>query len=234
MLPRLILGIAIIIALLWFYQRYQKTPADQRRSFLLQYGLIILAILLVLLAITGRMHWVGAVFGALLPLARRGLPWVMRGLPFLAALRKEHGRSELRSRIVLLTLQHRDQSLDGKVLEGEFEGRELNGMSESELEQLASYCQQQDGYSAQVLNSYLARRFGAQHNADGQYASGQQAGGHAMDRKQALAVLGLGDDADKEAIVSAHRKLMQKLHPDRGGNDFLAAQINTAKDTLLS
>jgi curved DNA-binding protein CbpA len=54
-----------------------------------------------------------------------------------------------------------------------------------------------------------------------------------MSRKEALAVLGLEEDASDEDIVAAHRKLMQKLHPDRGGNDYLAAKVNQAKDLLL-
>lgn len=56
----------------------------------------------------------------------------------------------------------------------------------------------------------------------------------AMNREQALAVLGLTDQPNEEDIVAAHRKLMQKCHPDRGGNDYLASQLNAAKDFLIN
>ena len=55
----------------------------------------------------------------------------------------------------------------------------------------------------------------------------------AMSTEEALDILGLKTDCTDEDIKTAHRRMMQKNHPDRGGSDYLAAQINTAKDVLL-
>ncbi|MBK1694484.1 hypothetical protein CKO09_06985 [Chromatium weissei] len=56
--------------------------------------------------------------------------------------------------------------------------------------------------------------------------------GHLSDA-EARAILGVAANADAETIRAAHRRLMQRLHPDRGGSDCLAAQINAAKQRLI-
>lgn len=54
-----------------------------------------------------------------------------------------------------------------------------------------------------------------------------------MSTEEARRILGVDADADEQTIVQAHRRLMQKVHPDRGGTDDLAAQVNEAKARLM-
>ena len=55
-----------------------------------------------------------------------------------------------------------------------------------------------------------------------------------LDEARALQVLGLSAGATRDDILNAYRRLMQKLHPDRGGTDYLAATLNQAKEILLN
>mmetsp|Transcript_12379 Transcript_12379/g.22370 ORF Transcript_12379/g.22370 Transcript_12379/m.22370 type:complete len:123 (-) Transcript_12379:482-850(-) len=55
-----------------------------------------------------------------------------------------------------------------------------------------------------------------------------------MDRKEALLILGLRENATKDQIRDAHRKMMRINHPDAGGSPLLATKVNEAKDLLLA
>jgi len=68
---------------------------------------------------------------------------------------------------------------------------------------------------------------------NGSQSQSRQAARGKMDRSQACAILGLKENCTEEEVVAAHRRLMGKVHPDKGGSDYLAAQLNEARDTLL-
>jgi hypothetical protein len=96
-----------------------------------------------------------------------------------------------------------------------------------------------DAQSASVLEAYLDRERGTDwraHDPGPGSGSDSKQGGAAsgpMNEAEALAILGLAAGAGEPAIRDAHRRLMQRLHPDRGGSDYLAAKINEAKRVLL-
>ncbi|MCR9123781.1 MAG: DnaJ domain-containing protein [Phyllobacteriaceae bacterium] len=144
-------------------------------------------------------------------------------------------RSTVRSAMLEMMLDHDTGEMDGMVLGGTFEGRQLNAMSEAELLDLAREVRD-DGESAQLLEAYLDRRMpgwrdDAEPDDTARQRSTAEAG--AMTEQEAYQILGLEPGADLAAIRKAHRSLMQRVHPDLGGSSFLAQRINEAKDFLL-
>ena len=54
-----------------------------------------------------------------------------------------------------------------------------------------------------------------------------------IDKNEAFEILGLDFNASRDDIINAHKKLIEKNHPDKGGSDYLSAKINKARDVLL-
>ena len=55
-----------------------------------------------------------------------------------------------------------------------------------------------------------------------------------MTRAEALEVLELAQGATPDAIREAHRRIMERIHPDQGGSRYLAAAVDRAMVVLLA
>ncbi|QEY14854.1 molecular chaperone DnaJ [Cellvibrio sp. KY-GH-1] len=168
---KILLFAVIVTCIIIFGGRYKKMNPEQKRKALWRIGVGAFLGILILLVITGRMHWVGAALGALIPFLRNAYGLVSQLLPFWLQRKK----------------------------------------AEQEQEQ----AQQQPQQPPPPTST------------------------NQMSLSEALEILGLNGNTDKGEVTQAmvqdaHRRLIQKLHPDRGGNDYLAAKINQARDYLLS
>jgi hypothetical protein len=139
-------------------------------------------------------------------------------------------RTEVRTSFLRAWIDHATGDVGGAVIAGRLAGRTLDSLSDDELRALLADVSA-DGDSARVLESYLDRRLGADWRQAGQ--APPRPPRVDMTREEALAILGLGEGATFDEIRSAHRRLIQRVHPDVGGTADLAARINRAKDVLL-
>ena len=238
LVPRLILLLAVAITLVVLIRRAQRQPPHKRRAAYFQIILGAAVVGVVILTLMGKMHWLGAAITGLLVVARQMLPLLIRLLPMLGSLRGQAGntgrkQSEVSARILTMTLDHDSGDLSGVVLEGPFKDWLLEELDRQQLDELLAYCQREDADSAQLLASYLEQRFPDDETAHEQAESDHPHNATGLTRAEALSLLGLEEGATHDEIISAHRTLIQKVHPDRGGSDYLAAKINEAKDFLL-
>lgn len=152
-----LLAITILSYLLW--QELKKADPKRRRQLLLRGGVIGLVGVVIILAVTGRIHWLMAAAAAMIPLAKTLFALLLRSFPFLQ-----------------VWLKHKEKNHSGQP----------SSPNTTELTE-----------------------------------------------DEALQILGLEPGASDDDIILAHKRLIQKLHPDRGGNDYLAAKLNAARDLLI-
>jgi len=241
----------ILLSALAFYLRKFLGNSFVRHLSSTQQTLIWLGIMVILLLLmTGRLGGIvpvlGAVIGAVIATFTRVIPAIIpvlvRYFPYLRHFYRSYqrqnegktrspGRSDVETPFVSMFLNHETGEIGGRVCSGPLAGRELVDLSIQELSQLYHWLEHQDHESATLVAAYLDRLYGDVWKSDQSTRSDHES--PIPSNQEAYEILGLSPGASHDDIIDAHRRLIQKLHPDRGGSDYLAAKINQAKDQLL-
>ncbi|PIE35165.1 MAG: molecular chaperone DnaJ [Gammaproteobacteria bacterium] len=165
----LIVLLALAVAAWALYKLYFQQLIAQGRVGKLKIALIVIGLLFLLLALTGRAPALFGFLGAAMTLVMRLAPLLVRYMPSLARLLGWRGLAD-------------DSDLAG-------------------------------GSSSRS------------HSGSGETAA-------TMSEAEAREILGVSAEADHEEIIAAHRSLMARLHPDKGGNKWLASRLNAARERL--
>ncbi len=230
-MAKLVVLLAIIIGL-WYWWTYQRRlPNNKRRPFLWKSAFWLVLGTAVYLVLSGRMHWLGAVIAAIIPVAKALFIWGSRALPLLRmAGRFKSTPSQFRTQSLLVTINFANGQISGEILTGDFAGKQLSELSSDELQTLMEQLKNTDRESYILLQAYLLRSGSSNYQSSDSYQPNNYT---ELSENEAYEVLGLPTTASKDEVIKAHKRLMQRLHPDRGGSDYLAAKINAAKDKLI-
>ena len=188
-----------------------------------------------LLGLAGAVAFIAGRSGLGIMLIMAAAGWISSQRLRGARRKSPGGRSSVRTAALEMDLDHDSGVMEGLVLAGRHEGKTLGQMNLVDLLELHGELES-DADSIRLLETYLDSRFtvwreNAHANAGG--GLGEPPGSGAMTKQEAYQILGLEPGAAAAEIHKAHRRLMQRVHPDLGGSSFLAARINEAKDVLL-
>jgi len=240
-LPRIILILVSVVLLMLAILYFRRQDSASQKRIVMTVLLSLIAVGLLLLAVTGRLSWLVAVVGSLLAFIPKIFAVLMRFYPAIQPFLKRFlmnkfssGRGGYASSIyetlyLKVTVNPVTGAMDGMVLKGAYSGRQLSLMLRGEVEALLSECTV-DQESYLLLMTYLQRCKPEWEFSQQSYKSHPAS---TMSKKEAADILGIVESASRQDVIKAHRRLIQKLHPDRGGSDYLAAKINQAKDVLL-
>jgi hypothetical protein len=220
--------LAVVFTIRWV----KAQPPEKRQGAGFTAALVGAGALLLVAAATGRLNPLVAAVAAAIPMLQR----LGRAKSVFDNLRTRAQNSTTGSVFstsrLHITVDPNSGEWRGTVLQAPFKGQALDTLSFDQLRELMTGYEREDPESAALLAAYLERH----HQQRWQSAGARSAGparNTTMSEIEARQILGLSESASREEVIAAHRRLMQKLHPDRGGSDYLASQINQAKDRLL-
>jgi len=153
----------VVVGIIWWLKVFFSKNFRQRQLYVRQSLIVFVVLVVVLLALVGRLHWLLAVIAGVFAFVMRFLPVLLRYIPQIQ-----------------------------KLIQFFYHSRNAANQSKTSVQKSTN-----------------------------------------LTKEQACDSLGVSLVATKQEIIDAHRKLIFKNHPDRGGSDYLAAQINQAKETLL-
>ena len=241
----------VVAAIGWLlYTLYLKKLLSQGKSGQIKLVLIALGLVFLIMALTGRAHALFAILGAAMTQVMRIAPLLLRFAPslkrylspgmFSAGAAKQAGVSQVSTATLVMTLNQVSGKIEGEVIAGEFAGRPVHSLSIAELQSLYTHCSENDTEALRLLQAYITR----ERSDDWEQATGgaadEQPGKSTgvsntqMTLTEAKQVLGIDGELTRQSIITAHRSLMGRFHPDKGGNDYLATKINKARDILLN
>jgi len=238
----LVAGFVILLLVIQVLRWFAHADVKQARKAINWGGLGLIALVILVLAATGR---IGAAIAGLLALTA----WIGRIMSMLHMGKqlggmfrsKGFGRgggaapqsSEVDSAFFKMRLDLSNGAMDGEVIRGRFAGRKLKDLDQASLMTLLGEVQS-DADSVGLLEAYLDRAHPdwRDSHTDGDKNAAPPSSS-AMTADEAHRILGVAPGASDADIKAAYRRLMGQLHPDHGGSDYLAAKVNQAKDLLL-
>ena len=241
----LLVFILVVVLALYLHWLFRQSKNAQLKHVVVIGGGVLIALFL-----SGRLHWIAASFGLMVPVTWWGV-WVVRSLPqvsrILGFFGIHTGPTKIRTIYLELEVDFARRCITGVVQKGHFAGRNLMELSEGELRALVKEIEGEDSRGSIILKSFIhIRRYQQQsrehydkRSSEGKKGPASSSGGAfmggaaPMNVQEAQEILGISSHATRKEIIQAHKRLIQRVHPDREGSSYLSVLINQAKKALL-